>query len=149
MKITILSVGTKPPAAAAQDLAAYQERMQVGLNVQWKFIAHSKAGGAAAKEQEAAELSRYITEQSYLIVLDERGVQLSSEELSSKIFSLRKDIVFVIGGAYGVDRSLLERADFIWSLSKLVFPHQLVRLLLAEQLYRAQCIHIGHPYHHT
>jgi 23S rRNA (pseudouridine1915-N3)-methyltransferase len=54
----------------------------------------------------------------------------------------------IIGGAYGVDQTILDRADFVWSLSLLVFPHQLVRLLLVEQLYRAQEIAAGNPYHH-
>jgi 23S rRNA (pseudouridine1915-N3)-methyltransferase len=59
-----------------------------------------------------------------------------------------RDVVLVIGGAYGVDEALARRADFVWSLSRLVFPHQLVRLILLEQLYRSQEIASGRPYHH-
>ena len=59
-----------------------------------------------------------------------------------------KPLVLIIGGAYGVTEAVMERANLVWSLSRLVFPHQLVRLILAEQLYRAQQIAAGHPYHH-
>ena len=59
-----------------------------------------------------------------------------------------KSLVLIIGGAYGVTEAVMERANLVWSLSRLVFPHQLVRLILAEQLYRAQQIAAGHPYHH-
>ena len=64
-------------------------------------------------------------------------------------FDSAKQVAVIIGGAYGVDDRVRQRADFVWSLSKLVFPHQLVRLILAEQLYRAQEIAGGRPYHHV
>ncbi|MGE5327716.1 MAG: 23S rRNA (pseudouridine(1915)-N(3))-methyltransferase RlmH, partial [Thiobacillus sp.] len=86
-----------------------------------------------------------------VILLDEAGKLINSQDLSRKLteyFNRSKNIVFVIGGAYGVHDALFERADFIWSLSPLVFPHQLVRLILTEQIYRAQEIDAGHPYHH-
>ena len=88
----------------------------------------------------------------YVVVLDEHGTLLDSPAFSKKIemtFTRSRHLVFVIGGAYGVSGELLERADLVWSLSPLVFPHQLVRLLLAEQLYRAQEIAANHPYHHA
>jgi 23S rRNA (pseudouridine1915-N3)-methyltransferase len=86
-------------------------------------------------------------------LLDERGEQLSSPALSKKIEVLKvhavKNLTLIIGGAYGVDDTLRSRADFIWSLSDLVLPHQLVRLVLAEQLYRAGEIARGSGYHHA
>jgi 23S rRNA (pseudouridine1915-N3)-methyltransferase len=86
-----------------------------------------------------------------VILLDGRGESIDSPELSSlflKILEKSQDVVIVIGGAYGVDDTVMNRANFVWSLSELVFPHQLVRLMLTEQLYRAQEIASGNPYHH-
>ena len=83
-------------------------------------------------------------------MLDERGKNLSSPELSDLITEhTDKHIVFIIGGAYGVTSDLRQKSNIVWSLSNLVFPHQLVRLILAEQLYRAQEIHRGSHYHHS
>lgn len=87
----------------------------------------------------------------YVILLDERGKQFDSPALSAKLADIAagaRPVVIVIGGAYGVDERLLERADLIWSLSPLVFPHRLVRLILVEQLYRFQSIRAGQKYHH-
>jgi 23S rRNA (pseudouridine1915-N3)-methyltransferase len=95
----------------------------------------------------------WLQPDDYLIALDERGKQTSSEELAAFIQQRanesRKRLIFLIGGAYGLDDVVLKRADFKWSLSKLVFPHQLVRLILAEQLYRACTILRGEKYHHS
>ena len=88
----------------------------------------------------------------YVVVMDERGANLSSPELSNKLSAViesSRQIVIVIGGAYGVSDATRVRADLIWSLSKLVFPHELVRVLLAEQVYRAQEIASGGKYHHA
>jgi 23S rRNA (pseudouridine1915-N3)-methyltransferase len=84
--------------------------------------------------------------------LDEKGKELSSPELA-KFLQQRanegnKNVVFLVGGAFGVDARIMKRANFTWSLSKLVFPHQLVRLILAEQLYRAATILRNEKYHH-
>ena len=85
----------------------------------------------------------------FVILLDERGRNLSSPELSRLVLDhTDQHIVIIIGGAYGVTETLHRRADIVWSLSRLVFPHQLVRLILAEQLYRAQEIARGGSYHH-
>lgn len=85
----------------------------------------------------------------FVILLDERGRNLNSPELSRLILDhTDQHIVIIIGGAYGVTETLHRRADIVWSLSRLVFPHQLVRLILAEQLYRAQEIARGGSYHH-
>ena len=85
------------------------------------------------------------------MLLDERGDEIDSPQLARVLdnaFTVGRQITFIIGGAYGVDDRVHQRADFVWSLSPLVFPHQLVRLILSEQLYRAQQITAGHPYHH-
>ena len=89
----------------------------------------------------------HIKPSDYVILLDERGRQLTSPEFSDALVD-RGNVVIVIGGAYGVNEALRSRANLMVSLSKMVFPHQLVRLILIEQVYRAQAIHEHHPYHH-
>ena len=88
----------------------------------------------------------------YVILLDEIGDELDSPgfaRLVDTAFTNARPVVLVIGGAYGVDDRIRQRADAVWSLSPLVFPHQLVRLILIEQLYPAQQITAGYPYHHS
>ncbi len=87
----------------------------------------------------------------YVILLDERGENISSPELSYKLssaFTSGRQVVIIIGGAYGVSPEMREKADFVWSISNLVFPHELMRVLLSEQIYRAQEIYRGGKYHH-
>jgi 23S rRNA (pseudouridine1915-N3)-methyltransferase len=125
--------------------------------VAWHIIPPVKnAGGlppAELKAKEAAAILNALTKEDYLIVLDERGQSLTSEKLA-KLLQARanesvKNLIFLIGGAYGVDEAVLQRAKFKWSLSSLVFPHQLVRLILAEQVYRACTILRNEKYHHS
>jgi 23S rRNA (pseudouridine1915-N3)-methyltransferase len=88
-----------------------------------------------------------------LVALDEKGKQWHSEELSNFIQQCAnqssQNIIFLIGGAYGLHETIIKRANFTWSLSKLVFPHQLVRLILSEQIYRACTILRNEKYHHS
>jgi 23S rRNA (pseudouridine1915-N3)-methyltransferase len=101
--------------------------------------------------QEESERIRARLGDDYVVLLDERGKNMTSPELSALLASPLESgrrITVIIGGAYGVDETIHARAETIWSLSKLVFPHQLVRLILAEQLYRAQSIRDGSAYHH-
>lgn len=111
-------------------------------------VEDKKGGGMAA---EATLLSRAIPEGAALCVLDERGKVLSSPEFAQALAqwrdSGRQDAAFVIGGADGVDPSLRARADLTISLGRMVWPHMLVRVMLAEQLYRASSILAGAPYH--
>ena len=100
-------------------------------------------------KQEAESILKAMPKKNKNILLDKNGKQLTSPQLSEKLFTLRADITIIIGGAYGVDSVIVDKSDFIWSLGKLVFPHQLVRLMLTEQIYRAHCISTGHPYHHA
>jgi 23S rRNA (pseudouridine1915-N3)-methyltransferase len=115
------------------------------------FTSHSAREGQSAREDESERLLGRLRDSDFVVLLDERGKLVDSPSLAKLLLSpieSSKTIVCIIGGAYGVDTRLHERADFIWSLSPLVFPHQLVRLILAEQLYRAQEIAGGRPYHH-
>ena len=102
---------------------------------------------------ESENILRLLKTEDMLIVLDEKGNQISSEQLASfiqkKANESVKDITFLIGGAYGFNEGLKKRANLLWSLSPLVFPHQLVRLILAEQIYRACTIIKNEKYHHS
>jgi 23S rRNA (pseudouridine1915-N3)-methyltransferase len=104
------------------------------------------------KTRESAKLFQVINDDDYVILLDERGKEVRTSEFSSvleKLFFLpKKRIVFVIGGPWGFSEQVYSRADYKLSLSKMTFPHQLVRLLFLEQLYRVFTIMKGEPYHH-
>lgn len=104
------------------------------------------------EKKESEILLQLIKEEDFLVALDEGGKQYSSEELASflqrRATESTKHIVFLIGGAFGLDASVLHRANLKWSLSQLTFPHQLVRLILAEQVYRACTILRNEKYHH-
>jgi 23S rRNA (pseudouridine1915-N3)-methyltransferase len=156
--ITILSIGRKHETWIQDGLERYQKRLRQPFDIEWVLLPHSSKNGQQARQEESERILSRLNPRDYVIVLDERGYQFTSPELSdmlSEQFTQGNRIVLVIGGAYGVSEELYDpnslgafRADAVWSLSKLVFPHQLVRLLLVEQLYRAQSIAAGLPYHH-
>jgi len=149
--IKIIAVGKKHEDWVASGIERYQKRLKKPYDVEWVFMAHSAQSGLVARESESEAILSKLKHDDYVILLDEKGQNVDSMELSSKItFKLNQSakVVVLIGGAYGVDERVHERADFVWSLSKLVFPHQLVRLILAEQIYRFQEISLGNPYHH-
>jgi 23S rRNA (pseudouridine1915-N3)-methyltransferase len=104
------------------------------------------------KLKEATKIIQSFTDDDYIILLDEKGKELKTVEFSGaleKMFFLpKKRIVFVIGGPWGFSEAVYNRADFKMALSKMTFPHQLVRLLFLEQLYRVFTIIKGEPYHH-
>jgi 23S rRNA (pseudouridine1915-N3)-methyltransferase len=108
---------------------------------------------AVVTEKEADLIFSYIDESDFLVMLDEKGRQLSSKELAGflegKMLGSVKRLVFAVGGAYGFPKRLVQRADFILSLSRMTFPHQLVRLIFLEQFYRALTIIRGEPYHNA
>ncbi len=113
------------------------------------ILPNSSKERAGAIQDESEAILRRLKPDDVVILLDERGKNMSSPELSELILAhTDRHIVFIIGGAYGVNEEVRRRADVLWSLSRLVFPHQLVRLILSEQLYRAQEIARGGKYHH-
>lgn len=149
--ITILAIGKKHEPWVADGIERYQKRLQAPWNVQWVLLPHSTLEGPEARQNESQAILHKLSATGYVILLDERGKLLDSPALSAHLqqqFVSSRNIVLVIGGAYGVNDELMQRANLTWSLSPLVFPHQLVRLLLTEQLYRAQEIAAGKPYHH-
>ncbi|MCX6729006.1 MAG: 23S rRNA (pseudouridine(1915)-N(3))-methyltransferase RlmH [Candidatus Saccharibacteria bacterium] len=152
MPIRIIAVGKKHESWVAEGIGRYQKRLKQPFKTEWAILPHSPLPDARARLEESQRILLRLRASDYLILLDERGESVDSLELSSlllKLLESSKDVVIVIGGAYGVDDTVLNRANFVWSLSKLVFPHQLVRLILTEQLYRAQEIASGNPYHHN
>lgn len=152
MPIRILAVGKRHESWVVEGIERYEKRLKRPFDIEWALLPHSAREGTVARQEESERLLERIGDQEFVLLLDERGKQLDSPALSHLILApieAAKKVTVIIGGAYGVDERLHTRADFVLSLSVLVFPHQLVRLILAEQLYRAQEIAAGRPYHHS
>lgn len=151
MSIRILTIGKKHESWIKDGVERYQKRLRKPFDVEWVFLPHTTLSINRARQEESERLLFKVHPDDFVILLDEKGKNVTSPEISKIILSqviLSKNIVIMIGGAYGVNETVHQRANFVWSLSKLVFPHQLVRLILAEQLYRAQEIANNNPYHH-
>lgn len=156
MKIQLWSIGKEHEAYVKAGVDDFTKRISRYYPVEWVIIPPPRNAGtlsqADLKKKEADILLQALTKDDWLIALDERGKLLSSEGLAQLVQARAnesvKKLVFLIGGAYGLDEQLLQRANYRWSLSTLVFPHQLVRLILAEQLYRACTILRNEKYHH-
>jgi 23S rRNA (pseudouridine1915-N3)-methyltransferase len=156
MKIQIWTIGKNHEAVFRPGIEEFTRRIARYFAVEWKIIPMPKNAAALSpldlKKKERDLVSGILTKEDYLVILDEKGKQMSSKILAKFIQSRAnenvKQLVFLVGGAYGIDEALLKRADFVWSLSQLTFPHQLVRLILAEQVYRACSITRNEKYHH-
>lgn len=151
MKQLLISVGKKHDANLVAAIDDYTDRLKRVFPTDWLLLNPSGADEPTARRVESAQVLAKLDSSDYVVLLDERGSQLNSEALAVHYQSwqgLNKRLVFIIGGAYGVSDELRQRADFVWSMSREVFPHQIMRLLLVEQLYRSQAIIDGHPYHH-
>ena len=151
MAIRIIAVGKKHENWVREGIERYSERLRAPWNIEWVLLPHSAREGLTARQDESRAILSRIDPRDMVVLLDERGRAYDSPALSRLLeqsLASSRSVVLVIGGAYGVDDELSRHADITWSLSPLVFPHQLVRLILAEQLYRAQGIASGHPYHH-
>ena len=150
--IKIIAVGKKHEPWVTEGIERYEKRLKKPWDAEWVLLPHSSLEGDRAREDESERILMRVKPDDFVILLDERGKMLDSPALSRTIqaqLNVSKPVVCIIGGAYGVNDALSDRADLVWSLSPLVFPHQLVRLILAEQLYRAQEITAGRPYHHN
>ncbi len=151
MTLTIISIGKRHEDWVKDGIKRYEERLRQPFDVKWGIMPHSSLEGQQAREEESERLLKRLQPDAHVILLDERGKNIDSPTLSgllSQALTFGKKITIIIGGAYGVNEAVHARANFTWSLSKLVFPHQLVRLLLIEQIYRAQQIDKGSSYHH-
>ncbi len=136
----------------SDGIERYEKRLRKPFDASWQLLPHSAREGEAARAEESERILARAAAADFMVLLDERGQNVDSPRIARSLqgaFDSGRQVVVVIGGAYGVDDRVRQRADFVWSLSKLVFPHQLVRLILAEQLYRAQEIAAGRPYHHV
>jgi len=151
MKLTIIAIGKKHESYVREGVEDFTKRINRYTPVEWILLPHAGADEEASRRMESRAISEKFNNSSVIVLLDERGQMYDSPALARHLEQWQiggRDVVFVIGGAYGVDDALQRRADYVWSLSQLVFPHQLVRLVLAEQLYRAFTILKGEPYHH-
>ncbi|MFM8807098.1 MAG: 23S rRNA (pseudouridine(1915)-N(3))-methyltransferase RlmH [Sphingomonadales bacterium] len=157
MKIACWSVGKSHESYIKEGVKLFTDRLQHYFKTEWTLLPVPKSTGMLSemdlRRKEAETILDWLEKDDYLVLLDEKGRSLSSEGLSgflqTRANESTKRIVFLIGGAYGVDDVVKKRANFCWSLSTLVFPHQLVRLILAEQLYRAATILRNEKYHHS
>lgn len=151
MPLTIIAVGKRHESWVEAGIERYQKRLKKPWDVKWVYLPHSSLEATRARQDESERILLRLHQDDNVVLLDERGKLLNSPALSGHLLASleqSQNSVLIIGGAYGVDERLHQRADLIWSLSPLVFPHQLVRLMLIEQLYRAQEIAAGNPYHH-
>ncbi|MFC3073968.1 23S rRNA (pseudouridine(1915)-N(3))-methyltransferase RlmH [Shinella pollutisoli] len=158
MRIGLFAVGRLKAGPEKELAARYLDRFAkagpaVGLDLgRISEVAESRAGNAETrKREEAAMLEKALPEGGVLVLLDERGKALDSPAFADLLAGFRdagkRDLVIAVGGADGLDPALRDRADAILCLGRLTWPHQLVRILIAEQLYRAVTILSGHPYH--
>lgn len=150
MRISFYTVGKGHEEYVRDGVVDFTARINRYFPCTWKVLPPSKY---TDKQEEAETILSALSKDDYLVLLDERGKSWTSEQLSAFIGTRASDscrhLVFLIGGAFGVDDSVRARAQFVWSLSSLVFPHQLVRLILAEQVYRACTILRNEKYHHS
>ncbi|NKB34239.1 MAG: 23S rRNA (pseudouridine(1915)-N(3))-methyltransferase RlmH [Pseudomonadales bacterium] len=154
MRISLISVGTKMPGWIQTGVDEYAKRIQKSLGfsvVEVPLAQRSKSSNVAqSMEKEAANILAKIQDSDFVIALVVTGKKLSTEDLSKRLAEFKvegRNIVFLAGGPDGLHESCRQRANEQWSLSDLTLPHPLVRVLLLEQLYRANSLLEGHPYH--
>jgi 23S rRNA (pseudouridine1915-N3)-methyltransferase len=155
--LRLIAVGTRMPAWVDAGFEDYSRRLTGPWKLELKALAPAnrrEAGGGeatkAAKAHEAKRILALLSTREVVVPLDEGGQQFSTLELAHWLEAQRaagEDLTFIIGGADGLDQQVLARGRRLWSLSRLTLPHALVRVLLAEQLYRAAMVLAGHPYH--
>lgn len=149
-RIRVIWVGKTAKGFPEQGVDHYLKRIGGLAQIECAEVraaSHSGRDPAQALKTESAALLRRIGKQDRVILLDERGIELTSLQLAQWLAE-RRPAAFVIGGAYGVDEAVQARADDRLALSRLTLPHQLVRIVLLEQIYRALTIAQGQAYHH-
>ncbi|MDR2636431.1 MAG: 23S rRNA (pseudouridine(1915)-N(3))-methyltransferase RlmH [Mycoplasmataceae bacterium] len=143
--IKVVAIGKKTEYDNKID--DYAKRLINNFKTTICCIKHSTYSGNQARDFESNEIFKKIKPSDFVVLLDERGGQLTNIELCKKITN-NSNVVFIVGGPYGVNEHLRKRANFMLSLSKLVLPYEISRLILIEQIYRTQEIFLNHPYHH-
>lgn len=152
MQYVVVAVGKQLTGGLREIAEDYQKRLQSTSPIEWQLLPASQQSGDQARAEESANILKKLKPSDVVVLLDERGVELDNPGLAArltKLAGMQGRLVFVIGGAFGVDQAVRDRAQLVWSLSALVFPHQLIRVMLLEQLYRTQAVISGHPYHHV
>ena len=158
MKITIITVGKIKEKYLKDAIAEYSKRLSRYCKLEILEVADEKTPDGASeiveeniREKEGERILKLIKEDAYGITLEISGKMLTSEELADRIETLgiqgKSHLVFVIGGSIGLGREVLRRSDYALSFSKMTFPHQLMRVILLEQIYRSYRIINGEPYH--
>lgn len=155
MRLRVMAIGTRMPDWVDSAFNDYWRRMRALWKlelIEVQAASRRDVGGAAlaAKNAEARRLLELVTPRDFIVTLDEHGTQKSTVELSLWLEQRRasgKDLAFIIGGPDGLAEEVLARANLRWSLSRLTLPHGMVRVVLAEQIYRATMVLTGHPYH--
>jgi 23S rRNA (pseudouridine1915-N3)-methyltransferase len=156
MKIQFWSIGKPNETYVKAGIEEFTKRINKYFSAEWLILPPPKNVASLSvselKKAEAFIVTSQLQKDDYLLLLDETGIESSSVELATflqqKANESRKRLIFLIGGAFGVEDSIKKRANYIWSLSRLVFPHMLVRLILSEQIYRACTILQNEKYHH-
>jgi 23S rRNA (pseudouridine1915-N3)-methyltransferase len=156
MKIECWAVGKQHELYVSQGVNDFTQRIGNYYPIEWRLFSLKKNASTYTQQklkQEENELVKdALKPEDWLVCLDEKGKSLSSRKLAGFIQDRGneavKRLVFLIGGAYGLDEAMLKKSKFTWSLSALTFPHQLVRLILVEQIYRACAIGRNEKYHH-
>ncbi len=158
MKITLITVGKIKEKYLKDAIAEYSKRLSRYCKLEIIEVADEKTPDQASetveeniRNKEGERILKYIRDDMYVITLEIGGKMLSSEELTQKIETLgiqgESSIAFVIGGSIGLGKEVLKRSDYALSFSKMTFPHQLMRVILLEQVYRSYRIMNGEPYH--
>jgi 23S rRNA (pseudouridine1915-N3)-methyltransferase len=152
MRITVIAVGKLRDRATGELIKKYSARLPRGVKIKWIEVPaeSGKRDAKTALEKEAEKIRARIPERARTAALSEKGREMSSMEFAKWLGKVRdagRDLCFIIGSADGLDPDLIKEADDAVSLSRLTFPHELVRAVLAEQIYRAFSILRGEPYH--
>jgi 23S rRNA (pseudouridine1915-N3)-methyltransferase len=156
MKIHFWSIGKNHEPYVKEGVLDFTNRISKYFSVEWNIIPLPKNSAMMSemdlKKKEGEMISDWLKKDDYLVALDENGKQMNSVQLSAFLETRAnesvKRLIFLIGGAFGLDDVVLKKANYKWSLSSLTFPHQLVRLILTEQVYRACTIMRNEKYHH-
>jgi 23S rRNA (pseudouridine1915-N3)-methyltransferase len=153
MRIRVLAVGTRMPAWVNEGVAEYEKRLPREFQLEWVEVPPAKRQGERTElllAKEAESLQRHLKPAEQLVILDVAGQVISTEQMAATFAEFQMTgtgIAIVIGGPDGVAPELLAQASQRWSLGRITLPHPLVRVVLAEQLYRAWSINARHPYH--
>lgn len=152
MKISIIAAGRLKSRAVAELAREYEKRLPAGVKLAWIEVPAARGRGSAREimAEEAERMWSRVPKRSWVAALSERGEQMDSRAFAKWLAGLRdqgRDLCLLIGGQEGLDPALLKRADQVIALSRLTFPHEMVRAILAEQLYRAFSLLANQPYH--